>query len=131
MPTITGAHHVAFTVRDVERSTAWYSDLLGLQTLIAVDDEDVSLRVLVHPESGWIIGLRQYHRQEHGGEFSEFRTGMDHIALTVTSRAELDAWEQELRSRSATFTPVTETPIGTVIAFRDPDNIALEFWLPI
>lgn len=131
MPTITGAHHVAFTVRDVQRSTSWYSDLLGLQTLIAVDDEEVSLRVLVHPDSGWIIGLRQYHRQDDGGDFSEFRTGMDHIALTVTSRAELDAWEDELRSRSVTFTPVTETPIGTVIAFRDPDNIALELWLPI
>ena len=131
MPTITGAHHVAFTVRDVERSTAWYSDLLGLQTLIAVDDDEVSLRVLVHPDSGWIIGLRQYHRQDDGGDFSEFRTGMDHIAFTVTSRAELDAWEGALRSRSATFTPVAETPIGTVIAFRDPDNIALEFWLPI
>ena len=131
MPTITGAHHVAFTVRDVERSTAWYSDLLGLQTLIAADDDEVSLRVLLHPESGWIIGLRQYHRQDDGGDFSEFRTGMDHIALTVASRAELDAWEDELRARSATFTPVTETPIGTVIAFRDPDNIALELWLPI
>lgn len=28
------------------------------------------------------------------------------------------------------FTPIAETPIGSVIVFRDPDNIQLEFWLP-
>jgi glyoxylase I family protein len=28
-----GAHHVSFTVRDVERSMAFYSDLLGLPTI--------------------------------------------------------------------------------------------------
>ena len=30
MPTIEGAHHVALTVRDAERSAAWYTDLLGM-----------------------------------------------------------------------------------------------------
>jgi predicted enzyme related to lactoylglutathione lyase len=29
-----------------------------------------------------------------------------------------------------TFTPAAETPIGTVVVFRDPDNIQLELWLP-
>jgi catechol 2,3-dioxygenase-like lactoylglutathione lyase family enzyme len=30
MPTITGAHHLALTVTDVQRSAAWYADLLGM-----------------------------------------------------------------------------------------------------
>ncbi|MDQ1449420.1 MAG: hypothetical protein QOC79_2391, partial [Actinomycetota bacterium] len=32
--------------------------------------------------------------------------------------------------RGIAFTPITDTPIGSVIVFRDPDNIQLEFWLP-
>jgi hypothetical protein len=48
----------------------------------------------------------------------------------VTSRDELDACAAELAERGVPFSPVAETPIGTVIVFRDPDNIQLEFWLP-
>jgi catechol 2,3-dioxygenase-like lactoylglutathione lyase family enzyme len=29
MAAITGGHHIALTVTDVERSAAWYGDLLG------------------------------------------------------------------------------------------------------
>ncbi len=130
MPSITGAHHVALTVRDVVKSEAWYADLLGLQTLLAIDDDETLVRVMADPGSGWIVGLRQ-HRGHPDGEFSEFRTGLDHFAFTVGSRQELDAWEAELQTRSITYTPAKETAIGTLIAFRDLDNIALELWLPL
>ena len=52
------------------------------------------------------------------------------MAFGVSSRAELEQWERELSTRGIAFTPITETPIGTVVVFRDPDNIQLEFWLP-
>jgi glyoxylase I family protein len=130
MPSITGAHHVAFTVRDADRSAAWYADLLGMQVLMEDDSDTVRLRVLVHPETGWIIGIRQY--PDHAdGEFAEHRTGLDHLALAVTSRDELEQWQDELERRGVTYSPIAESPIGTVIAFRDPDNIQLELWLPI
>jgi glyoxylase I family protein len=130
MPAISGAHHVAFTVTDVERSSAWYCDLLNLVPVLGGDDAHVSYRVLAHPVSGWMIGLRQYHGRP-GGEFDEFRTGLDHFAFGVADRSELEAWEQELRRRGdIPFTPIADTPIGSVIVFRDPDRIQLEFWLP-
>jgi len=129
MPDITGSHHAAFTVSNVERSLAWYTDLLGLTELFGDDSEEVSLRVLVHPTSGWILGLRQYH-DKPGDRFDEFRTGLDHMAFGVADRATLEAWEEELRRRGdVTFTPILDTPIGSFICFRDPDNIQLEFWL--
>ena len=34
MGTITGAHHVALTVTDVDKSRAWYSDLLGMSCVL-------------------------------------------------------------------------------------------------
>lgn len=128
MATITGAHHIALTVTDVERSVQWYQELLGMQVVMQGDDDTVRFRVLAHP-SGWIIGLRQYPGKE-GGAFDEFRTGLDHVAFTVSSRNELDACAAELAERGVPFSPIAETPIGMVIVFRDPDNIQLEFWLP-
>jgi glyoxylase I family protein len=129
MPTIVGAHHVAFTVRDADRSAQWYQDLFGMQVVLKGDDDTVRFRILAHPDSGWIIGVRQYSGREDR-PFDEFRTGLDHFAFGVSSRAELDAWEQRLGAAGVPFTPSVQTPIGTVIVFRDPDNIQLEFWLP-
>ncbi len=125
MPTISGAHHVAFTVRDVDASARWYADLFGMQELIGMEEDDVRLRVLAHSDSGWIIGLRQYPGHQDG-PFSEYRTGLDHVAFTVNSRAELEEWEQVLREKGVQYSPISESPIGTLIALRDPDNIQLE-----
>jgi catechol 2,3-dioxygenase-like lactoylglutathione lyase family enzyme len=129
MPTITGSHHVGFTVRDADASAKWYADLLGMQEVLRGDDDTLHFRVLAHPESGCVIGVRQY--PEHAdGRFDEFRTGLDHFALGVASRADLEAWEQRLSDTGIPFTPIAETPIGSVIVFRDPDNIQLELFLP-
>ena len=129
MPTITGGHHIALTVSDADRSAEWYCDLLSMQVALTGDSEDVKFRVLAHPESGWVLGVRQYPAHRTDG-FDVFRTGLDHFAFGVATRAELEDWEKELSFRDITFTPIAETPIGWVIVFRDPDNIQLEFWLP-
>ena len=130
MPTITGAHHVALTVQDVDASAAWYQDLFGMQPLLQTDDENVRVRVLVHPDSGLIIGLREYPGHDDGA-FSEFRTGLDHIAFAVSSRDELEAWQDRIAEKGIPFSPIAESPIGTLVVLRDPDNIQLEFWLPL
>jgi glyoxylase I family protein len=127
MPSIAGPHHMALTVRDVELSATWYAELLGMKELMSGDDDTVSFRVLVHPECGWIMGVRQY-QQGSGDRFDEFRTGLDHFAFSVSSRADLDDWARELDARGVAHAPVADTPIGSVVTFRDPDNIQLEFW---
>jgi glyoxylase I family protein len=129
MSRITGGHHVGFTVRDADASAKWYADLLGMQEVLRGDDETVRFRVLAHPESGWVLGVRQY--PEHvDSRFDEFRTGLDHFAFGVASRDELEVWEQRLSEAGIPFTPIADTPIGSVIVFRDLDNIQLEFFLP-
>jgi catechol 2,3-dioxygenase-like lactoylglutathione lyase family enzyme len=130
MPTITGAHHAALTVTDADRSAAFYCDLLGLTQILDGSDDTVTYRVMMHPECGWIMGVRQYPAGS-GDSFDEMRTGLDHLAFGVSSRDELTAWEGELSQRGIPFTPAAETPIGTVVVFRDPDNVQLEFWLPL
>ena len=125
---LTGIHHLALSVTDVEQSTAWYSELFGMVTAIGDDTNDVRYRVLAHPDSGMVIGLRQYPVTGSGDAFDEMRTGMDHVAFGVESADELTAWEAKLDQLGVTYAPASETPIGTVIVFRDPDNIQLEFF---
>jgi glyoxylase I family protein len=129
MAKITGGHHVGFTVQDADASAKWYADLLGMQEVMRGDDDTVHFRVLAHPESGWVLGVREYPGHADGG-FDEFRTGLDHFAFGVETRAELEAWERRLSDAGVPFTPIADTPIGSVIVFRDPNNIQLEFYLP-
>ncbi len=129
MASIAGGHHIALTVSDLDRSVEWYSDLLGMQVVFEGADDAVRFKVLAHPGSGWILGLRQYAGKP-GGRFDEFRTGLDHFAFAVSTMEDLRLWETDLQQRGVTFTPTAETPIGSVVVFRDPDNIQLEFWLP-
>jgi hypothetical protein len=49
----------------------------------------------------------------------------------VSSRDELEAWQDILAEKGITFSPIAESPIGTLVVLRDPDNIQLELWLPL
>ena len=86
MVEITGAHHIALTVTEADRSAEWYGSLLGMSVVLSGEDENVRFRVLHHPGSGWVLGVRQYLGRE-GGSFDEFRTGLDHLAFSVETRA--------------------------------------------
>lgn len=126
MTQLENFHHLALTVADADASAQWYADVLGLEEVMRGDDETVSFRVLAH--DGVIIGVRQYH-QHAADRFSEFRTGLDHAAIGVPTRDALIAWEQRLRQHEVAYSPIADTPIGSVIVFRDPDGIQLELWL--
>lgn len=128
MPDITGINHIAFSVSDLDRSVAWYQDLLGLPELARGETDDLRYVVMASPGAGIGIGLREH--KGHGDRFDPRTPGLDHLALTVRDEDELRAWEQELERRGIDFTPLFDHPIGKVVTFRDPDGIALEFWLP-
>jgi glyoxylase I family protein len=129
MPEINGLHHLALSVTDLDRSVDWYKDTLGLVELSRNRADGVTWVVMAEMGSGLGIGLRQFDQTAEGAVFTHLNPGMDHVAFSVADRSELEAWEQRLRDKSVTFTPITETPMGFVIVFRDPDDIQLEFWL--
>ena len=85
------------TVRDPATSALWYSELLGLQVLYDYAGEDGRLHyvALVDPESQLVLALVGH--QEHSGEqFSEFRTGLDHLEFLVNRREDLNDWAERL-----------------------------------
>jgi catechol 2,3-dioxygenase-like lactoylglutathione lyase family enzyme len=129
-PTIKGVMYVGLSVRDVRRSTAWYRELLDMEierenyggSAWPSDWDEVLLR---HPASGILIGLVQ-HPSNPGDPFSEFRTGLDHLEFEVEGSEQLDGWEERLRSLGIAYSRKQ----AHIIAFRDPDNIQLEFFYP-
>lgn len=109
MPSITGGHHIAFTVTDADRSARFYEDLLGMQVVMQGEDDDVRFRVLMCPGSGWVVGVRQYLGKEEG-PFDEFRCGLDHFAFAVGSMDELQTWERTWRTRASRTRPSPRRP---------------------
>ena len=125
-----GIHHVAINVRDLERSVQWYSEVLDFVPLFPYDTDQFTRRIMRHP-SGAVLGMTTHHHPDADTEFSERRTGLDHIAFAVESQAQLEAWAARLDAAGIPHSGVKITPAtgSALIAFRDPDNIQLEFYV--
>jgi glyoxylase I family protein len=128
MPGIDGFAHVTLSVRDNDRSVGWYGEVLGFQPLMSETTDRWRRTGCVHPGSGTILVLHQ-HLANHGDEFDERRTGLDHVSFQVADYDELLAWQERLSALGVPHSPITEAVRGgLVISFRDPDGIALELF---
>jgi glyoxylase I family protein len=138
-------HHVRMAVTDVQRSTAFYTEVLGFEMAVdgppPPDDENHeafvdSLQggvILMH--QGMFFGLRPVddERVNVADRFDPFRVGLDHLSFTVPTRADLDAATRLLDERGVDHGPIRElAPLGlSFLAFFDPDGIALELTAPL
>jgi glyoxylase I family protein len=129
MPPITAVHHLSLTVTDLDASARWYREVFGLQQMMEETHHGGRALVFMQPETGVFIGLHA-HDSNDGKPFAEARTGLDHVSFTVGSRDDLAAWEKTLRDRGAVVSPISDQPWGSVLVFRDPDNIQLELCAP-
>jgi catechol 2,3-dioxygenase-like lactoylglutathione lyase family enzyme len=131
-PNFTGVSHVELTVRDADRSATWYEQALCMKRLGEFPEwatPGVAARVIqvMHPATGLNFGLIQHEGGDHG-EFSEFRVGLDHLALMVESRDQLVKWVEHLDGCGVAHSGINDQPYGSVLVFRDPDNIQLELF---
>jgi catechol 2,3-dioxygenase-like lactoylglutathione lyase family enzyme len=129
MQAITGFHHLSLTVTDLDVSAAWYREVFGLQQIMEETYDGGRVLVFMQPETGVFLTLNA-HEGNDGRLFAETRTGLDHVSFTVGSRSELTGWEKTLRDRGVRVSPISDQPWGSVLVFRDPDNIQLELCAP-
>jgi glyoxylase I family protein len=126
MTAFTGVAHISLTVTDLERSKAWYAELLGWQEVMAGESGRVLFSVGALP-GGQVVALRQ-HGDGTGDLFDPRRTGLDHVSLDVGSADELSDWERRFVDLGVNYTPTQHMPYGHVLNFKDPDGIALELF---
>src|SRR5919112_2771107 len=141
MPTMTQPrlHHLAITVTDLEASVRWYEAVFDVHPVLDVPHQGGVGRILTDKDRQLTFPLHR-HDSNDGRLFGETVTGLDHAGFTVGSRDDLAAWQEHLeangvvRSDAAdkplTQSPITDEPYASVLVFRDPDNIQLEFFAP-
>lgn len=138
-------HHLRMAVTDVQRSTTFYTEVLGFEVAVGgpppPDDENHDAVVdalqggVILTHQGMFFGLRPVdnERADAADRFDPFRVGLDHISFGVPSRADLDEATRLLDERGVDHGPIRDlAPLGlSFLAFFDPDGIALELSAPI
>ena len=126
---IASLHHIALTVTDLDASIAWYERVFGIAYQMDGPHEGGVGKLLADPEWRMIIVLHR-HDANQRERFAETRTGLDHVGFGVPSRADLEAWQAHLQELGVVQSPIADTPYGSILVFRDPDNIQLEMFAP-
>ena len=125
---IAGIHHITLLVSDVERSLAFYRNVLGMRLVQqTVNDDDESARHFVFGDAdgkpGTLITCLEYPDLDEG---SVGRGSTHHFALAVEGEAELAAWKDYLDSSGIPTTDVMERSGFKSIYLRDPDGHLVE-----
>jgi glyoxylase I family protein len=138
-PTRPNVHHVALTVTDVDSSIGWYERIFDIRHQVDIPHEGGVGKLLSNEDRSLMFVLHR-HDANDGGLFSERATGLDHVGLAVTTRAELEDWERHLAENDVvladeaakpfTRSAIVDAPYASVLVFRDPDNIQLELFAP-
>ena len=120
----SGLNHIIMTIKDVKISRAFYGDMLGFEIK---DIADGFLLVA----GGISIFFFPSNHPIPDDRFNEFRIGLDHLSFNAPNETAIQTFAEHLLA-SGVQTKGVETYFtgNKYVAFRDPDNIQLEYWLP-
>jgi catechol 2,3-dioxygenase-like lactoylglutathione lyase family enzyme len=127
MPKMQGTSHLSLTVNDPRTSIQWYEKVFG-GVQVPMTDEPGHLVIGLLTPDGFFIGLQGHGATPEGDRFSEFRVGMDHVAFRCEDRANVEEWAAHLDEIGVAHSGIKDVPYGSVLTFRDPDNIQMEFY---
>jgi glyoxylase I family protein len=125
---LRGLHHVTAIVADLDRTTTFYRDVLGLALTAQEDNpDDPGSRHFWFGDAqgtpGTLVSFMEYPQM---GEAQEGRGGVHHFAFSVGSAEEQAAWRDYLRARDVPCSEVFERGRFKSIYFRDPDGHLIE-----
>jgi glyoxylase I family protein len=120
----SGLNHIIMTIKDVMVSQAFYGELLGFNIKPIADG-------FVFATGGVSIFFFPSNQPVAGDRFDEFRIGLDHLSFTAPNEDALRELAEKLQASGVETKGVETYHTGNkYVAFRDPDHIQLEYWLP-
>ncbi len=137
----TGTHHIRLTVTDIDRSRAFYRDVLGFEVAAespgSPDDPQVRADPFrlyggcVFQANGMLLGLRPVAPAPD--RFDSERVGLDHLSFSVESKNELHRAATRLEEAGIEHGQIIDMPqFGiSILSFDDPDGIHLELTAPL
>ena len=128
MPAFPAITHVALTVTDLDRSRQWYQRLFDTDPVL--DENTGPFHHVVWLIGGTLVGIHGFPDLHSSDPFDERRVGLDHLAFACANRGQLEEWEARLAELGIANGGIVDAPYGSGLSFRDPDNIALEFFAP-
>ena len=83
---------------------------------------------MAHP-SGIGVTVMTHEGTARTDAFDERRVGLDHLALRVADRDELQRWVTHLATKGVEHSGIIDIGFGPTAVFRDPDHMQLEFYV--
>ena len=125
---LRGIHHITLICTNLERSVAFYRDVLGMRLVKqTVNADDRSARHFYFGDAtgapGTVITCMEYPQMDAG---AVGRGSTHHFALVVQSAEELEGWRSYLQSRGVGCTEALDRTYFTSIYLRDPDGHIIE-----
>lgn len=129
-PSVLGESHIQLRVTDLDRSSRFYTDIVGLREHVRTDVQ------VILTCGTWNLGLiATIRRGRHDNRpprnpYEVDRAGLQHLAFALGSVAEVDAAGDWLDRQQVRHKPVSNghTPGSRYVTFYDPDGIPLEFY---
>jgi catechol 2,3-dioxygenase-like lactoylglutathione lyase family enzyme len=121
---LEGIDHVALAVPDVEKSAAWFVDVLGFERLYPGMWNGVPVFIGKGTTAIALFPRRDGQEAAPLPQGAENGVGMLHLAMRA-DRKNFRAAQQELKNRGTKF-EFSDHEISHSIYFRSPDGLRLE-----
>ena len=120
----SGFNHIILTISDVAKSRTFYGEILEFELIDIADG-------FYFVCGGVFCFFFPSRHPLPNDRFSEFRIGLDHLSFAAPNEQALRTLADKLIASGVETQGVEQYHTGNkYVAFRDPDNIQLEYWLP-
>lgn len=123
--------HLAQPSFDARETHRFYTEVMGFRLLHALEAESEPwggrrfLLTCYAAPDGTLVDFFQVEGIEPPGDDGLPR-GIRHVAFSVASRGDLEAWRQRLRSRGVPFVGEDHGGLHASLYFTDPNGVQLE-----